>query len=122
LEVLTHGAEARRTDVQRLSGDVGVEAAHDRVAEIVDRKELIAVRPVAEDRDPASFPDPVEQDLEDSEPLGPEEGLRTHDDDLEAPPGAGVAEPLRVDLRLAVVADPDERIALVDGMALGHAV
>ena len=69
--------------------DVGVEAAHDRVAEVFDREELVAVRAVAEDRDPPSFADPVEQDLEDAEPFGPDERLRAHDHDLEAPPGEG---------------------------------
>jgi hypothetical protein len=58
--------------------------AHDRLDEVLDREELVAVVPVAEDVDPAALADPVEEDLEDAEPLRPDERLRADDRRLDA--------------------------------------
>ena len=109
-------------DVQRLAAHGCVERADDRLHEVLDREELVAVRPVAEDRDPPSLANPVEEDLEHTQPLGTDERLRTDDDRVESSPSERQAEPLGVDLRLPVVPDTDERIVLVDRMVVGHAV
>ena len=74
---------------------------------------------LAEDVDPTAFADPVEQDLEHAEPLRTDERLRTDDRRVDC---GDAAECFRVDLRLAVPADADQRIVFLDRMFLGHAV
>ena len=66
-------------DVERVARRRARRAADDRVDEILDREQLIAVGPSPEDRDPPALADPVEEDLEHAEPLGPDERLRPHD-------------------------------------------
>ena len=61
---------SRGADVDRLAGGlVALGGGDDRVDEILDREQLVAVLARAEDRDPAALADPVEQDLEHAEPL-----------------------------------------------------
>ena len=96
--------------------------AHGRVDEVLDREQLVAVRAVAEDRDAPALADPVEQDLEDAEALRADEGLRAQDDDLEPAAGDAPRHALGLDLRLAVVADPDERRVLAQRVVLRDAV
>ena len=122
LQVGADGSELARADIQRLARDVSVEAADDRVDEILDGEQLIAVRAVAEDRNPAPLPDPVEQDLEDAEPLRADERLRAHGRELEPALPKRARHGLGLDLGPSVGADTDERITLVDRVALWHAV
>src|SRR5213076_1503941 len=119
LEIAPHGAELRGADVEDLSRDVGLARTRNYVDEIVDGEELIPIRAVAEDVDAAALVDPVEEDLEDAEALGPEEGLRPDDDRLER---GGLDQPLASDLRLAVRPDADERRVLPERMHLRDAV
>ena len=65
----------------------------DRVDEILDREQLVAVVAPAEHVDPAAFADPVEQDLEDAEPLGPDERLRPDDRRLDGGDAARALPP-----------------------------
>src|SRR5439155_5238378 len=83
LEILADGSESRRADVQRLTRHLRVETANDGLDEILDGEQLVAVGAVAEDGDAAALADPVEQDLEHAEALGPDECLRTHDHRLQ---------------------------------------
>ena len=53
-----------------------VGGAHDRVDEVLDGEQLVAVAAVAEHVDAPALADPVEQDLEHAEPLGADERLR----------------------------------------------
>ena len=85
-------------------------------------EQLVAVAAVAEHVDAAALADPVEQDLEDAEPLGPDERLGPNDHDLQAPAAELLRDLLGLDLRLAVVADADERVVLVDRVLLRNAV
>src|SRR5262249_35008171 len=118
--ILAHRPELGRTDVERLAGRRGHgRRAHDRVDEILDGKQLVAVVPLAEDVDPSSLSDPVEQDLEDTEALRSDEGLRPNDRRLA---GCDATETLGVDLRLAVPTDADEWVVLLDRMLLGNPV
>src|SRR5262249_46580435 len=121
-EIRADRAELARADVESLAGDVRVGRAHGRLDEILDGEELVAVGAVAEDRDPPTLADPVEQDLEDAESLGPDERLRPQHDHLEAAPAHTPRDALRLDLRLAVVADADERSVLAQWVVLGDAV
>src|SRR4029079_2864919 len=100
LEIRAHGAELGRADVERLAGDVRVRRAHGRVHQVLDGQQLVAVRPVAEDRNAPALADPVEQNLEDAEALRPDEGLRAKNDDLEAAAGDAACDALGLDLRL----------------------
>ena len=95
---------------------------HDRVDEILDGEQLVAVRAVAEHGDPPALADPVEEDLEDAEPLRPDEGLRADDCHVEAAPPEASCDLLGLDLRAAVVADSVQRRVLVDRMDLGDSV
>src|SRR5215813_3686117 len=120
LQVAADAAEPRRADVERLTGGLwDIRRSHDRVDEVLDRKQLVAVVALAEDVDAPPFPDPVEQDLEDAEPLGPNERLRPNDRRVD---GGDAAERFGVDLRLAVPADTDERVVLLDRVLLRDAV
>src|SRR6266545_3391202 len=120
LQVRSNGAELGRADVEGLPGGLRqARSAHDRVHKIFDPEELVPVVTLAQNVDAAPFADPVEQDLEDTEPLGPDERLRPDDRRLD---GCDPAERLGVDLRLAVPADSDEGVVLFDRMLLGHAV
>src|SRR5690242_170500 len=83
LEILADRPEPSRTHVERLSRHRRVERAHDRVDEVLDRKQLVTVASVAQDRNAPALADPVEQDLEHPEPLGADEGLRTDGHDLQ---------------------------------------
>src|SRR5207253_493985 len=87
--------------------------------EVLDGKKLIAVVSPAEDVDLPPLADPVEQDLEDTEPLGPDERFRPDDRRLD---GGDAAQRLGVDLRLAVPPDADERVVLLDRMLLRYSV
>ena len=72
-----------------------------------------------QDRDAAALADPVEQDLEDAEPLRADERLRprTITTSRPAPRRSGRTR-LAVDLRLAVVPDADERRVLGERVLL----
>ena len=109
-------------DVHRQAADRGGEGAGDGVDEVLDREQLVEVAAVAEDRDPAAVANPVEQDLEDAEPLRADERLRPDDHDVEPAAAELAGQLLGLDLRLAVPPDADERIVLVDRMPLGDAV
>ena len=122
LEVGADRAELGRADVEGLAGDRPLAAAHGRLDQILDGEQLVAVRAVAEDRDATALADPVEQDLEHAEPLRADEGLRPQDDDLEPTPPGLARDALGLDLRLAVVADADERRVLADRVVLRDAV
>ncbi len=122
LEVLAHRAEPGGADVQRLACDRSVEAPDDRLYEVLDGEQLVAIRAVAEDRDPAALADPVEQDLEHAEPLGADEGLGPDDHHLEPASSECCAELLRLDLGGTVVPHADERVVLEDRMSLRDAV
>src|SRR5881409_3888962 len=102
LEVAAHRAELGRADVEHLTRDVAGAGANDRVDKILDREQLIAIVPAAEHVDAAPVADPVEEDLEDAQPLRPEERLRPDDDGLER---RRADKLLAGDLRLPVRAD-----------------
>jgi hypothetical protein len=93
-------------------------APHGRLDQVLDREQLVTVRAIAEDRDAAAFADPVEQDLEHAQPLRADERLRTQDHDLEPAPARAAGDALGLDLRLAVVADADERRVLAQRVVL----
>ena len=93
-----------------------LERAHHGLDEILDGKKLVAVRAVSENRDAPALADPVEEDLEDAQALGPDERLRPHDHRLEPSTEERARKLFGRDLRLAVGADTDERIVLVEGM------
>ena len=118
LEVGPDRAELRGADVERLPRRVGDRRAQRRVDEVLDGEQLVAVRAVAEDRDSPALADPVEEDLEHAQALGPDERLRAQDDHLEPTAPDAVCDPLGLDLRLAVVADPDERCVLAERVVL----
>ena len=111
-------ARCRTTPAPTLSAcpaDRSVERTDDGVDEILDGEQLVEVAAVAEDRDAPPLADPVEQDLEDAEPLGPDERLRPDTITTSRPRRPNSArQPLGLDLRLAVPADADERVVLVD--------
>ena len=65
---------------------------------------------------------PVVEEREHAEPLGADEALRADDRDAVALLDRGAADLLGVDLRLAVGADADQRVGLVDRVLLRHAV
>ena len=69
--------------------------ADDRLDQVLDGEQLVAVAAVAEHVDAAALADPVEEDLEDAEPLGPDERLGAHDHDLQAPAAELAASPAR---------------------------
>src|SRR5947208_2501950 len=70
LQIRADAAEFRRAYVERLAGGFGSGSrAHDRVDQILDAEQLVAVVSPPEDVDPASFADPIEQDLEDAQAL-----------------------------------------------------
>ena len=77
---------------------------------------------VAQRVDPAPVADPVEEDLEDPEPLGLDERLRPQDHAVQSTPHEGADGVLGLDLRLAVVADAVERVVLLDRVLVRHAV
>src|SRR5262249_56846933 len=78
-------AELLRPDVDRLArAAVCRGGEQDRLDEVLDGEQLVAVRAVAERVDPAPVANPVEEDLEDPEPLRPDERLRADQDDVEA--------------------------------------
>ncbi len=122
LEVGADGAEACRSHVEGLPGDVCRGGADRRLDEILDREQLVAVRAVSQDRDAAALADPVEQDLEDAEALRADERLGPQDDDLEPAAPRPPGDPLRLDLRFAVVPDSDERRVLAQRVVLGDPV
>ena len=123
LEILTDGPELLRADVQRLPGGGPLaRREQDRLDEILDREQLVPVGAVAQRVDPAPVADPVEEDLEDPEPLGPDERLRAQDHAVQAAPHEGADGVFGLDLRLAVVADAVERVVLLDRMLVRHAV
>ena len=111
-----------RADVHRQAADRGGEGARDGVDEVLDREQLVEVAAVAEDRDPAAVANPVEQDLEDAEPLRADERLRPDDHDVEPAAAELAGQLLGLDLRLAVPPHADERIVLDDRVPLGDAV
>src|SRR5882672_2063885 len=120
LQVGAHGAELGGTDVERLTRSLRlVPRSRDRVDEILDREQLVAVVALTERVDPAPLADPIEEDLEHAQALLTDEGLGAHYRRLDR---GNPAESLRVDLRLAVPSHPDERIVLLDRMLLRHAV
>ena len=120
LQVAANSPELRRADVERLARSLRhIRRAHDRVDEVLHGEQLVAVVALAEDVDAAAFPDPVEQDLEDAEPLRSDERLRPDDRRLDR---GDAAERFRVDLRLPVPPHADERIVLLDRMLFRDAV
>src|SRR5919197_1360715 len=90
-----------------------------RVHEVLDGEELVAVVTLPKDVDSPPFANPVEEDLEDPQAFRADERLRPDDRGVHR---GDAAEGLCVDLRLAVLADADERIVLFDRMFLRHAV
>ena len=122
LKVVPHRPEGPGADVQGLAADRSREAPRDGVDEILHGEELIEVAAVAEDRNASPLADPVEEDLEHTEPFRADERLRSHDHDVEPTTTELAGEQLRVDLRLAVPPHADERIGLVDRVMLRHAV
>ncbi|MDX6518658.1 MAG: hypothetical protein QOF50_1504, partial [Gaiellaceae bacterium] len=66
--------------------------------QILDGEQLVPVLPAAEHVDPPALADPVEEDLEDAQPLRTDERLRTDDHGLEAATVRNAHEPLSVDL------------------------
>src|SRR5205807_8149388 len=120
LQVGPNRAELGRADVERRSRRLGhVRRTDDRVDEIFDREQLVTIVALTEDVDPPSFPNPVEEDLEHADALRTDERLRPDDRRLDR---GDAAQRLRVDLGLAVPADADERIVLLDRMLFRHAV
>src|SRR2546430_2645514 len=108
LQVGPNRAELRRAHIEGLARRLGdLCRAHDRVHEVSDGKQLIAVVTLSEDVDAPAFADPVEEDLEDAQPLRSDERLGTNDRGLDS---SNAAKALRVDLRLAVRAHAYERV------------
>ena len=123
LEILADGPELLRADVQRLPGSGAfARREQDRVDEILDREQLVPVGAVTQCVDPTAVADPVEEDLEDAEPFGPDERLRAQDHAVQAAPHERADRVLGLDLGLAVVADAVERVILLDRVLVRHAV
>src|SRR5439155_14560085 len=118
-EVAANRPELLRPDVEHLAGNVGSAGTGDRVDEILHREQLIAVAAAAEHVDAPAVADPVEENLEHAEPLGPEKRLRADDHALQR---RRADKALALDLRLAVGADALERILLGNRVHPGNAV
>ena len=109
--------ELRRHDVLRIRHRVP-----DRVVEVVDVHELVAVLAAADHREAVARVGPVVEQREDAEALRADEALRTDDRDAEAFLDRLTADVLRVDLGVSVGPDADHRVGLVDRVLLRDAV
>jgi len=94
----------------------------DRVAEIIDFEELITVFAVSDERDLVALFDPVVEDLENAETVGPDEGLRAYRRDVKPLFAVFVAVLFKRDLAFAVVADSDKFVVFEERMVIRNAV
>ena len=124
LEILAHGAEPLRSDVERVIDEipVGGRAQVDGPTQVLDVEQLVEVVARAQQREVPALIGPVVEELEHSEALRPDEALGAEDGDAHASGAKRQAYLFRLDLGLAVRAHALQAIVLVDRVVIRDAV
>ena len=124
LEILLNRRELPRPDVEGVVhlGSIEGQTEEDRLAEIFHIKELIAILPVARQREVLAIFGPIVKHGENAEAFGANEGLGPENRHTHASCPVAQTEFFRLDLRLTVRANAVHPIGLKQRMVIGNAI